>query len=73
MEKIFYAANEYQKLYEHEKGGSYYVSTTAPVVTSWLDVYPDGSVMFLWDGTLSYLGYLVGNQVVRSNDVNRKE
>lgn len=63
MDKIYYKNNEYKKLYEHEKGGTYFTSSTADIVTSWLDVYPDGTVKYLWNGVLYALGKLNGNQV----------
>ena len=64
MKVIYYKGHEYKKQYEHEKGGTYYVSETANPVLCWLDVYKDGTVKYLWNGILHYLGKLVGNQVI---------
>ena len=65
MEIIYYNNDEYTKLYEHEGGGIYFVSETSNV-TSWLDVYPDGTVKYLWNGTLHDLGRLEGNTVIET-------
>ena len=64
MENIYYAGHEYSKMYDHEKGGTYFVSKTSNAITSWLDVYPDGTVKYLWNGILHDLGRLEGSQVV---------
>lgn len=64
MKTIYYNGNGYNKMYDHEGGGTYFVSETSEIVISWLDVYPDGSVKYLWNGILHNLGQLNGNQVV---------
>ena len=64
LEKIYYKNDEYTKFYEHENGGTYYVSDTSEIVTSWLDVYPNGTVKYLWNGYLHDLGTLVEDKVV---------
>ena len=64
MKTIYYNENEYNKMYDHEGGGTYFVSKTSNVVTSWLDVYPDGKVKYLWNGILHDLGMLEGNRVM---------
>lgn len=66
METIYYNNDKYIKQYEHEGGGTYFVSETSNVVTSWLDVYPDGIVKYLWNGTLHHLGKLEGNKVIET-------
>lgn len=66
MDKIYYNNDEYTKLYEHEGGGIYFVSGTSNIVTSWLDVYPDETVKYLWNGITHPLGMLDGNQVVKN-------
>ena len=66
MDKIYYNNNEYTKLYEHEGGGIYFVSETSNIATSWLDVYPDETVKYLWNGITHPLGMLDGNQVVKN-------
>ena len=48
MDKIYYNNDEYTKQYEHEGGGTYFISETANIVTSWLDVSPDGTVKYLF-------------------------
>lgn len=64
MDKIYYSGYEYTKQYEHEKGGTYFVSSESNIVTSWLDVYPDGEVKYLWNGVLHHLGKLDGDKVI---------
>lgn len=64
METIYYDNHKYTKQYEHEKDGIYYVSETAHPVLCWLDVYKDGTVKYLWNGVLHYLGKLEGNVVI---------
>ena len=66
MEIIYYNNDEYTKLYEHEGGGIYFVSETSNIITSWLDVYPDGTVKYLWNGITHPLGILDGNQVLEN-------
>ena len=66
METIYYNNDKYTKQYEHEGGGTYFVSETSNIVTSWLDVYPDGTVKYLWNGTLHHLGKLEGNKVIET-------
>ena len=42
---------KYKKLYEHEGGGCYYTAVDEYTpVTSWISIYPDGHVTYLWDG-----------------------
>lgn len=36
METIYYNNDEYTKQYEHEGGGTYFVSETSNIVTSWI-------------------------------------
>lgn len=50
--EVQFSANTYRynKQYEHENGGCYYVSTESEIVTSWLSLYPDGHMTFLWNG-----------------------
>ena len=67
MKTIYYNNDEYTKQYDHENGGTYFVSRTSNIVTSWLDVYPDRTVKYLWNGITHPLGRLEGNQVVETN------
>ena len=67
MKTIYYNNDEYTKQYDHENGGTYFVSRTSNIVTSWLDVYPDGTVKYLRNGITHALGRLEGNQVVETN------
>lgn len=64
MDTIYYNGHEYHKTYDHEAGGTYFESDTAEVVTSLLDVYPDGTVKGLWNRRPFPIGKLVGNQVI---------
>ena len=64
MDTIYYNGYEYRKIYDHEAGGTYFESDTAEVVTSLLDVYPDGTVKGVWNGRPFHIGKLVGNQVI---------
>lgn len=66
MDKIYYNNYEYTKQYEHEGGGTYFVSETSDIVTSWLDIYPDGTVKYLWNGILHDIGRLEGNRVIEN-------
>ena len=66
MDKIYFKEDEYTKQYEHENGGTYFVSETSNIVVSWLDVYPDGTVKYLWNGITKPLGRLKGSQVVEN-------
>ena len=62
--EIYLDGYTYVQMYEHEKGGTYYISETANPVLCWLDVYKDGTVKYLWNGILHHLGKLEGNQVI---------
>lgn len=64
MDTIYYNGHEYHKTYDHEAGGTYFESYTAEVVTSLLDVYPDGTVKGVWNERPFHIGKLVRNQVI---------
>ena len=65
MDQIIYNGYKYKKLYAHANGGTYYVSQESDVVDSWLDVYPNGDVFYLWNGRLSRMGCLKNGIVIK--------
>lgn len=50
--EIYLNGYTYIQMYEHERGGMYYRSeeNPNPVMNTYISLYPDGKLTFLWNG-----------------------
>lgn len=53
-DKVNYGSNVYEKVYDHDGGGTYYSCPNSHY--DWLDIYPDGEVKGLGNGRLYHIG-----------------
>lgn len=65
---IIHRGDKYDKFYDHEEGGTYFVHKNSS--DAWLDVYPDGEVKALENGRTYHVGRLDPDtrEVVKGSD-----